>query len=100
MSRFTSWWHAHSGRIATDASVLWLSLIIISTLAACGNDNKKQASAPPPPASNLEPRYLSPPIGNRSAYYAAFQACDDGITAPALCRCIAAKLSERPDAAK
>jgi hypothetical protein len=45
------------------------------------------------------PLYPSPRIGDREAYFAAYKACDDGITAEGMCMCIAAKLSQRPDAA-
>jgi hypothetical protein len=48
---------------------------------------------------SLGPTYPSPRIGDTQAYEAAYRACDDGITAEPLCMCIAAKLSERPDAA-
>jgi hypothetical protein len=70
--------------------------LIATTAAACGSTSKPSTSTGAEPSG---PSYPSPRIGNRSAYYAAFQACDDGITVPAMCRCIAAELSQRTDAA-
>ncbi len=95
---------SHEGLIANAVKAIRLTVITVLVIATAaiaagcgssgGSDTSQHASESPPGL-----HYPSPPIGNSSAYEAAFNACNDGITAEGLCTCIAAKLSERSDAA-
>jgi hypothetical protein len=78
-------------RIAGVAAAASLAL----TGLACGSSINTQSTVDNSPG----PRYPSPPIGDRAAFTTAYDACNDGITAEEMCVCIAAKLSERNDAA-
>jgi hypothetical protein len=67
--------------------------------ASCGSSHQSTTSQAAAAGDVSGPHYPSPPVGDSVAYESAFNACDDGITAEEMCRCMAAKLSERSDAA-